>query len=168
MGDTSLAAADARTFLPEEDPRTQAAIVDLVEELRKRGRSVADCPALLTGPDGSPQIPLPTQIYEALLQVAEALSMGLAVTVAPQHMTMSTYEASELLGISRPTLVKLLEDGEIPYRRATDRPGAHRRVKLQDVLAFKERRRTERRRLLDELTADSVGAGMYDKPTNEF
>ncbi|WP_327048538.1 excisionase family DNA-binding protein [Microbispora sp. NBC_01189] len=168
MGETSLAAADARTFLPEEDPQTQAAIVDLVAELHKRGRAVAERPALLTGPDNSPQLPLPLPVYEALLQVAEALSRGLAVTVAPQHMTMSTYEAAELLGISRPTLVKLLETDEIPYQRATDRPGAHRRVKLQDVLAYKEKRRGERHRLLDELTAESVGMGMYDKPANEF
>ncbi|MEV6986302.1 excisionase family DNA-binding protein [Sphaerisporangium sp. NPDC051017] len=168
MGDGSLAAADARTFLPEEDPRVQAAIVDLVEELHRRGRSVANRPALLTGPDGSPRLPLPPQVYQALVQVVEALAKGLAVTVAPQHMTMSTYEAAELLGISRPTLVKLLENGEIPYQRATDRPGAHRRVRLQDVLAFKERRRTERRRLLGELTADSVSAGMYDKPASEY
>ncbi|WP_062356392.1 helix-turn-helix domain-containing protein [Herbidospora yilanensis] len=168
MGDTPLTAADARTFLPEEDPRTQAAIVDLVAELHRRGRAVADRPALLTGPDGSPRLPLPLPLYEALLQVAEALSQGLAVTVAPQHMTMSTYEAAELLGISRPTLVKLLEGGEIPHQRATDRPGAHRRVKLEDVLAYQEKRRTERRRLLDELTQESVGSGMYDKPAGEF
>ncbi|MFC0554546.1 helix-turn-helix domain-containing protein [Planotetraspora thailandica] len=81
---------------------------------------------------------------------------------------MSTDEAAESLGVSRPTLVKLLESGEIAYQCATDRPGAHRRVKLQDVLAYKERRRAERRRLLDELTTESVGAGMYDKPANEF
>lgn len=168
MGDASLAAEDARTFLPGEDPQTQAAIVDLVEELRKRGREVAECPALLAGPDGSPRIPLPLPIYEALLQVAEALSKGLAVTVAPQHMTLSTYEAAELLGISRPTLVKLLEEGHIPYQRATDRPGAHRRVMLRDILAYKEKRRTERRRLLDELTAESVAAGTYDMPADEF
>ncbi|WP_066366804.1 excisionase family DNA-binding protein [Herbidospora mongoliensis] len=168
MGDSSLAAGDARTFLPEEDPRTQAAIVDLVAALHERGRAVADRPALLTGPDGSPQLPLPLPLYEALLKVAEALSQGLAVTVAPQHMTMSTYEAAELLGISRPTLVKLLESEEIPYQRATDRPGAHRRVKLQDVLIYQEKRRTERRRLLNELTQESIGSGMYDKPANEF
>ncbi|MET9064282.1 excisionase family DNA-binding protein [Streptosporangium sandarakinum] len=168
MGDTSLAAADARTFLPDEDPDTQAAIVDLVEQLHRRGRSVADSPALLTGPDGSPRLPLPPQVYEALLKVTEALSKGLAVTVAPQHTTMSTYEAAELLGISRPTLVKLLESGAIPYQRATDRPGAHRRVRLQDVLAFKERRRAEQRRILNELTADSVDADMYDMPADEF
>ncbi|WP_433252763.1 helix-turn-helix domain-containing protein [Streptosporangium sp. CA-135522] len=168
MGDQSFAAADSRTFLPEEDPQSQAAIVDFVAELRKRGLGVADCPALLTGPDGSPRIPLPLPVYEALLKVAEALSHGFAVTVAPQHVTMSTYEAAELLGVSRPTLVQLLESGEIPYERATNRPGAHRRVRLEDVLDFQKRRRATRKHLLDELTADSIEMGMYDKPASEF
>lgn len=168
MGKQSFAAADARTFLPEEDPQSQAAIVDFVEALRKRGLGVPECPAMLTGRDGSPRIPLPEPLYDALLQVAVALSNGLAVTVAPKHVTMSTYEAAELLGISRPTLVQLLESGEIPYERATNRPGAHRRVRLEDVLAYQERRRKERRRLLDELTVDSLDTGMYDKPASDF
>ena len=155
MGKQSFA-ADARTFLPEEDPQSQAAIVDFVDALRKRGLGVPDCPVMLTGPDGSPRIPLPELLYDALLQVAVALAKGLAVTVAPKHVTMSTYEAAELLGISRPTLVQLLESGEIAYERATNRPGAHRKVRLEDVLAYQERRRKERRRLLDELTEDSL------------
>ncbi|NAS23481.1 excisionase family DNA-binding protein [Herbidospora sp. NEAU-GS84] len=167
MGDTSLAAGDTRTFLPDEDPGNQAAIVDLVAELHRRGRPVADRPALLTGPDGSPRLPLPLPVYDALLKVAEALSQGLAVTVAPQHTTLSTYQAAELLGISRPTFVKLLESREIPYERATDRPGAHRRVKLRDVLIYQEKRRVERRRILDELTQESIEAGTYDKPSDD-
>lgn len=57
--------------------------------------------------------------------------------------------------------------GEIPSRHGTDGPGTRGRVKLQDDLAF-ERRQDEQRRLLDELTADSVDAGAYDRPASDF
>lgn len=163
MSDASLAASDTRTFLPEEDPQEQAELIDFVQAMKSRGREIADQTALLTGPDRK-QVPLPTPLYDALLQVAEALSQGLAVTVAPKHMTLSTYEAAELLGVSRPTLVKLLEAGEIPHDKLSDRPGAHRRVKLSDVLAYQEKRRNARRQRLDELTREGIDTGSYDEP----
>jgi excisionase family DNA binding protein len=167
VGGASLAAADARTFLPDDDPKEQAELVDFVTAMKSRGREIAAQTALLLGPDGA-RFPLPTALYDALLQAAEALSQGLAVTVAPQHMTMSTYEASELLGISRPTLIKLLEDGEIPYDKISDRPGAHRRVKLSDVLAYRDGRGQTRRSLLRELTQEAIEAGSYDHPASTF
>lgn len=163
MSDASPAASDTRTFLPEEDPQEQAELIDFVQAMKSRGREIADQTALLVGPDRE-QFPLPTALYDALLQVAESLSQGLAVTVAPKHMTLSTYEAAELLGMSRPTLVKLLDTGEIPHDRLSDRPGAHRRVKLSDVLAYQERRRRIRRQLLKEMTQEAVETGRYGEP----
>jgi excisionase family DNA binding protein len=100
--------------------------------MKDRGRPISEQTALLLGADGT-RVPLPEPLYDALLKVAEALSQGLAVTVAPQHMTLSTYQAAEMLGMSRPTLVKLLEEGKLPYETASDRPGAHRRVKLSAI-----------------------------------
>jgi len=76
------------------------------------------------------------------------------------------------VGVSVPCV--LVEDeppgevGEIPSRRGTDGPGARGRVKLQDDLAYSERRQDEQRRLLDELTADSVETGTYDRPASDF
>lgn len=166
MTEAALPTSDARTFLPDDDPQEQAELVDFVKEMKARGREIADQTALLVGPDRA-RFPLPTPLYDALLQAAEALSQGLAVTVAPRNMTLSTYQAAELLGISRPTLVKLLEDGEIPYDKVSDRPGAHRRVKLSDVLRYQESRRRVRRRLLRELTQEAVEAGSYGEPAPE-
>ena len=158
----SLAPLDAETFLPEEDPQTQAELVDFAEELRKRGRETPERSALLVGPNGH-RMQLPEPLYEALVRAAGALADGYAVTVAPQHTTLSTHAAAELLGISRPTLIKLLEEGHIPYEKSTDRPGAHRRIRLANLLSYKERRRRERREALAELTAEAVEAGFYDE-----
>lgn len=89
-----------------------------------------------------------------------ALSQGLAITVAPQHTVLTTSQAAELLGISRPTLVRLLESGEIPF----EKPGRHRRIRLRDVLAYQERARRARAAGLDEMVRVSEDAGVYDLP----
>ena len=95
-----------------------------------------------------------------LVEVAHAMRAGKAITVAPVDQSLTTQEAANFLGISRPTLVKLLESGEIPF----ERPGAgrHRRVRLQDVVAYQERKRVQRRTALDELTREAADAGLYD------
>ena len=86
---------------------------------------------------------------------------GKAITVAPLDQRLTTQEAADFLGISRPTLVKLLEQGEIPYERPA--AGRHRRVLLSDVLEYQIRKRQQRRSTLDQMTADAAEAGLYDE-----
>jgi excisionase family DNA binding protein len=76
-------------------------------------------------------------LRQVVAAMRAALAAGQAVTVSFHRDTLTTQEAADVLGVSRPTLVRLLEDGEIPY----EQPGRHRRVQLQDVLDFQERRR---------------------------
>jgi excisionase family DNA binding protein len=90
--------------------------------------------------------------------VVETLSQGLAITIAPHNTMLTTQEAADLLDISRPTLVRLLTDREIPYSVR----GRHRRVLLRDVLDYRERTRQERRQTLDEMVAAGEDAGLYD------
>lgn len=75
---------------------------------------------------------------EVIGRMQAALADGRAVTVSFHDATLSTQEAAELLGISRPTLVRLLERGEIPY----EQPGHHRRLRREDVLDFQRRHRS--------------------------
>jgi len=103
---------------------------------------------------------LPGEVFEVLREVVTALSQGLAITIAPHQTVLSTSEAAQLLGVSRPTLVRLLESGEMPF----DKPGRHRRVRLADLLAYQQRSRRGRAALLDQLVADSEDAGLYDLP----
>jgi excisionase family DNA binding protein len=118
--------------------------------------------ATLIGPDGT-RLELPGEVFELLRVVVATLAQGLAITVAPHHTVLSTSEAAQLLGVSRPTLVRLLESGEIPY----DRPGRHRRVRLADLLAYQQRSHRRRSALLDQMVADSEEAGLYDLPADE-
>jgi len=114
-------------------------------------------PGLLLGPDGE-QIPLPAEVYRVLRQVVDVMRQGKATLVAPQGLFLTTQKAADFLGVSRPTLVKLLEDGAIAF----EKPNRHRRVRLQDLIDFQHRRRTERRAVLDQLTEEAGELGLYD------
>ncbi len=141
-----------RTLLPPEHPEGLSGVLALLAP-QPTGH------AMLTGPDGT-QLELPGEVFEVLREVVAALSQGLAITVAPHQTVLSTSEAAQLLGVSRPTLVRLLESGEMPF----DKPGRHRRVRLADLLAYQQRSRRGRAALLDQMVADAEDAGLYDLP----
>jgi excisionase family DNA binding protein len=147
-----MTAMTERTLLPPEHPEGLSGVLALLAP-QPTGH------ATLTGPDGT-QLELPGEVFEVLRQVVTALSQGLAITVAPHQTVLSTGEAAQLLGVSRPTLVRLLESGEMPF----DKPGRHRRVRLADLLAYQQRSRRGRAALLDQMVANSQDAGLYDLP----
>lgn len=130
---------------PAQSGVDSAALVDLLGVLRPTDPANR---ARLTGPDGS-VVALPDEIYDILREVVDALARGQAISVAPVDAVLTTQQAADMLNISRPTLVKLLENGDIPF----EKPGRHRRVRLADLLAYKQRAREQRRRLLSEMTA---------------
>lgn len=90
---------------------------------------------------------LPPQLADLLIRAVQMLADGQAVTIAPHRTTLTTQEAAEILGVSRPTLVKLLEEDKIPFTQ----PGRHRRVQLADLLAFQQRQVQVRAQALTEL-----------------
>ncbi|QBJ96033.1 helix-turn-helix domain-containing protein [Rhodococcus sp. ABRD24] len=104
--------------------------------------------ALLTS-DGA--VELPESVRQLLVDAVDVLARGQAVTIEPRRKVLTTQEAAELLGITRPTFVRLLENGVIPYTA----PGRHRRVELTDVLDFQQRERERRRRVLDEMAHEA-------------
>lgn len=140
-----------RTVLPPDDPS------DMVRLARGLARVEAPAQARLVGPDGS-QIDIPIELYGVLRDVVAALSEGLAITIAPHNTTLTTQEAADLLSVSRPTLVRLLTDGEIAHTMR----GRHRRVLLRDVLDYRERTRQERRQVLDQMAADAEEDELYE------
>lgn len=101
---------------------------------------------------------IPSVALKMLVEAITHIARGNAITIAPIHMELTTQQGADILGVSRPFFVKLLEEGKIPFRR----PHNHRRVRLQDVLDFKEREDALRRQALDELTALTQEMGLYD------
>lgn len=117
----------------------------------------AGVPVSFVREDGTP-LPLPGSVAGLFAQVVRELARGHAVSVTPIRAELSTQQAADLLNVSRPFLVKLLETGEIPFHRV----GAHRRVRSQDVLAYRRRRGQERRLALAEMLREAQEAGLYD------
>lgn len=135
-----------RTVLPPEETEQ---LSKLVAAMRDDNGTAA-----LVGPDNV-RWEMPQEIYDVLREVLGAMAKGLAISVMPQHTMLTTQEAADLLGISRPTLVKLLESGEIRYEPR----GRHRRLLLTDLLDYQERSAVERKRHLDDMTEQ---AGKHD------
>lgn len=132
------------TYLPEDV--SVAEVYDFLEARERAGGGDVEPRYLLVGADTHEQVQLPGSVYRILLQVVEALNQNLAVAVAPLAQKLTTQQAADLLGISRPTLIRLLDAGRVRYERV----GTHRRLRLRDVLAYREERRAEQYRFLEE------------------
>ena len=99
---------------------------------------------------------LPGYAINLLLTMLTEMSKGNAITVMPIHAELSTQETAELLNVSRPHLVDLLEQGKIPFRKV----GTHRRVLANDVFDYKQRIDEARLKALDDLAAQAQELGM--------
>lgn len=109
----------------------------------------------LVGPTGE-SIELPVEIYEILTQVAADLRRGSSVTIMPLAAVLTTAQAAELLNVSRPHVIKLINDGDIQHHMV----GSHRRIALTDLLEYKARRDQVRDDALEEMHRIADESGM--------
>lgn len=131
-------AATKETFFAPESPQT-GEIFNFIEAHAARRGFTPEPRFFLSGGEIGDQVEIPHEIYEVLVKAVQAMRNGLAVTITPSSHTLTTQQAAEVLGVTRPTVVKMLDGGKIPF----EKPGTHRRVRLADVLAYKEVRKAE-------------------------
>jgi excisionase family DNA binding protein len=112
-------------------------------------RQADDIQVQVLGEGDEPVVTLPAATFQLLLRILAETAEGNAVTVMPHHAELTTQQAADLLGVSRPHLVKLLEEGAMPFHKV----GTHRRVQLKDVLLYRQGVDAQRRAALDELAA---------------
>ena len=113
--------------------------------------------AVLSNPGGE-EFELPSSLRSLMLEAVRQMSEGNLVTIVANGRDLTTQEAADLLNVSRPYLISLLEDGHIPFYNT----GSHRRVALDDVLRFKQERDAATRETLKQLTRESQELGLYD------
>ena len=141
---------DARTILPPNAADRERA--------RLSGQRLAQLPpeervrALRLRAKGKDEVlELPAEAVELLLTMLQQMAAGHPVVFIPQNTELTTQQAADLLNVSRPFLIRLLQDKRLPFRKV----GTHRRIRYEDVMAFKQGDEAERRQLLDKLVADA-------------
>jgi excisionase family DNA binding protein len=133
--------SNATRVEPRPDERASAAAVSKID--------AAVTELVLRLPDGQ-EINLPAALVKILVASADELSAGHAVTVLPSEVLLTPAEVGELLGLSRPFVVRLIDNGNLPAEHLPD--SKHRVVRLSDVLAFqarRDRRREGRQRIAE-------------------
>jgi excisionase family DNA binding protein len=145
---------EPETYVPAAGEQGQ--LLDLVTALAGRGTHVEPQPVLVTADNTRHE--LTPGLADLLAQIAEALAQGHGVTVIPRQRLLTTQEAADLLNVSRPTLIKRLEAGELPYEMR----GRHRRIRLDDLLTYQDRLRVQRAEALDAMQQHAEEDGLYD------
>lgn len=104
------------------------------------------------------KIRIPLNALKLLAQILRETSHGRPVSIVPIATELTTQAAAELLGCSRPYVIKLLESGEIKFTKI----GKHRRIRYEDVVSYKNKMKTQQENLINEIIAADEEAGLYD------
>ena len=135
---------------PPKDETEKKEIADLESQIL-----LSEDIALLTN---GQEIKVPSVISQTLIEVIKILNRGDSITLIPMDKELTTQQAADILNVSRPYFVKLLENGEIPFRKI----GAHRRVMMQDLMEYRFKRINNRKEKLKELVDLSQELKLYD------
>jgi excisionase family DNA binding protein len=127
------------------------ALVSMLEELDKENPEIEI-------EETSEKIRIPLNALKLLAQILKETSKGRLVSIVPIATEMTTQAAAELLGCSRPHLIKLLEKGEIQFTKV----GKHRRLRYEDIAKYKKEMKERQKQLLIEIMKSDEETGLYD------
>jgi len=131
------------------------------QRLSRYARSKMPLRLRVTDEDEVEPIELPAGAVVLLMDILEAMAAGQGVTIIPENAELTTVQAAEVLNVSRPFLIKLLDEQQIPHRKV----GKHRRIRMEDVMKYKDSIDAERESVLGQLVAEAQEQDMgYGKP----
>ena len=139
----------------KEDQRLAASSLNALESAltHAKGKNVP----IQVAETGEP-IVLPQAALSLLYKVLEAMAEGKPVAITPLALELTTQKAAEIIGCSRPHLVKLLEEGKIRYTHV----GRHRRVRYEDLMTYQREQRDKQRKILVKMMQEDEEDGLYD------
>ena len=143
-----------RAFAPSPQDAAIARVSG--QALSRYARLQAPLKIRVTDAEQAEPIELPVGAVALLMDILEAMAAGRGVRLIPENAELTTVQAAEVLNVSRPFLIKLLEEDKIPHRKV----GKHRRIRMEDVMAYKEAIDAERESVLDQLTAEAQDQDM--------
>ena len=138
---------------PIEANDSEQPALNKIKGVLNNGKSVPQ----LVGPDGE-CIELPKSVFQVLRQIVFHMMHGRAIFIVPEDKQLTTQEAADILGVSRPFLIKLLDEHKIPFIKV----GRHHRILFRDLMRYKKERDTEREKTLEEIAQISQELGLYD------
>ncbi len=136
-------------------PETERSAIASIEEYLESNGGRA---ARLLGPSKDGTL-IPASLRRVLVAAARQLAEGNGVSIMPVTAEITTQQAADLLNVSRPFVIRLLDKGEIPFHKV----GTHRRVRLKDLLAYRRRRDASRHAVIDRLAAEAQELGIYEE-----
>ena len=104
------------------------------------------------------KIKVPIRALKLLGKILKAMSLGKPMSIVPMATEVTTQRAAEILGCSRPHLIKLLEEGKIGFTKV----GKHRRIKFEDVMKYRQKVKEEQKQHLIEIMNADEDSGLYD------
>lgn len=133
------------------DSEELAKVLSFIEVHEARHGTSPDPAFFLAGSGEHDRVELTEQLHAILKQVVQALSHGQSISILTRDQEISTQQAADILGLSRPTVVRLIEEGEL---RAHVPGAVRRKLRLADVLAYREELRARRNRFITESSAE--------------
>ncbi len=144
---------------PRSLPNDESAIANESSEILARHiRKGEHLQLRISNAEHDEVIVLPASVVALLLGILRMTANGLGIALTPLHSELTTRQAADILNVSRPFLVKLLESGDIPFHKV----GRHRRIRREDVMIYKQKLRREREAILDKMVAEAQEMGLYD------
>ncbi len=152
---STLIPGNFETVAPSEADAVLARESSRLLATRKLNRRTSACIRFVDDGEGE-TVSVPTSALRLFLHLLTEMSQGHSVTLVPTHAELTTQQAADILNVSRPYVVKLLDEGKIPSRAV----GKYRRVRFDDLMAYKRKDDDARAKILDQLTAEAQELGM--------